>query len=63
MSERLMLTLDNISQPTSQLLAQITRHEIEGDCKEEKETEFGDYIGDCGYGFCLWYISHIFHYN
>ncbi len=34
----------------SQLLAQITRHEIEGDHKEEREMEFGDYIWDFTYG-------------
>ncbi len=40
-----------------------TQHEVEGDHKEEKETEFGDYIGDFVYGFCSWYTSHIVHYN
>ncbi len=49
---------------TSELPVQmITQHEIEGNCKEERETKFGDYTGDFVYGFCLWYTFHIFHYN
>ncbi len=62
MSEKLAFILNNISQYRSQLPAQITQHEIKGDCKE-RETEFGDYIGDFAYGFCSWYTSHIFYYN
>ncbi len=51
---------DNIiSQCTSQLPAQITRHKIEDDLKEERETEFDDYIDGFVYGFCLRYTSHI----
>ncbi len=38
MSKQFTLTLDNSSQHRSQLPVQITRHEIEGDCKEERET-------------------------
>ncbi len=48
-----MLTVDNVSQRTSQLLAQITRREIEGDSKENRKTEFGDYNGDFVYEFSL----------
>ncbi len=53
MSEQLTLTLDNISQLMSLLLMQITQYEIEGDHKEQREIEFGDYIGNSMYGFCL----------
>ncbi len=62
MSKQLMLMLDNISQHTSQLPALITPHEIEGNCKEEREPEFADYIDHFVYCFCSWYAS-IFHYN
>ncbi len=61
LSKQFTLTHNNVSQPTSQLLVWITQPEIECDHKEEWETEFGDYNAD--YGFFLWYISHIFHYN
>ncbi len=59
MSKQLTLTLDNVSQCMSQLPAQITQHEIEGNGKEERKTEFGDFM----YGFCTQYTFHIFHYN
>ncbi len=42
MSEQLTLKLDNVSKHTSHLPAQIAQHEIEDDCKEERETKFGD---------------------
>ncbi len=57
MSEQVTLKLNNVSQCTTKLPAQITQHEI-GDCKEKKETKFGDYFDNFLYGFCLWYISH-----
>ncbi len=59
MSE-LALKHDNISQHMNQLTAQITQHETDGNLKEERETEFGDLIGDFVYGFYWWYTSHIF---
>ncbi len=62
MLEQITLPLDNMSLRMSQLPAQIT-HVVEGDCKEERKTKFGDYTGDFVYGFCLWYTYHIFHYN
>ncbi len=58
----LTLMFDNVSRYRSQLPAQVTRHEVEVDCKE-REIEFGDYIGNIVYGFYSWYASHIFHYN
>ncbi len=47
------LMLNNISQHTSQLHMQITQHEVEGYWKEGRKTEFGDYIDNFVYGFCL----------
>ncbi len=47
----------------SQLPVQITQHGVEGDYKEERETKFGDYIGNFVYGFYMWHIFHIFHFN
>ncbi len=56
--KQLTIMRDNISRCMSQLPVQITWQKKEGDLRE-RETEFGDFA----YGFCLWYISHIFHYN
>ncbi len=47
----------------SQPPVQITPHEIECDLKEEREIEFGDYIGDFLHRFGLWYTSHVFHHK
>ncbi len=38
------------------LPAQITQYEIKGDYKEERETEFDEYIGNFVYGFCFFII-------
>ncbi len=58
MSKQLTLMLDNVSQRTSQLPVQITRHAIEDDCKEEWETEFGNYVAHCVWFLFMVYLSH-----
>ncbi len=55
MSEQLTVMLDNVSRHTSQLTAQITQCEIEGDLEEERETEFGDC--DFVYGFWVAFMN------
>ncbi len=61
MSEQLTLTLDNESRCTSQLEAHTTRHEIEGDSKEERKPEFGDYSGNfVWFLFSVWGIPLTF---
>ncbi len=60
--EQLALMLDNVSYSCmSQLPAQVTQHEIEADCKQERGTKYGDWL------YCwLWvwflfvvYLSHL----
>ncbi len=50
LSEHITPMLDNVSWCRSQLSAQITQHETEGDHRENREIQFGDSIGDFLYG-------------
>ncbi len=63
MYEQFTLILDNVSQRMGELPAQVTLQEVDGNCKEARETEFGDYNGNFACGICSWYTSHIVHYN
>ncbi len=45
------------------LPTQIIRHEIEGDCEEKRETEFGNYVDDFVYGFYSWYTLRRYIYG
>ncbi len=58
--EKTGISTSLVSWCTSQLPAQTTQHEIEGDHKEEGEIEFSDHIGDFVYGFCLRYTFMFF---
>ncbi len=39
--------LDRVSWLMNQLPVQITQHEMEGDCKEERDIKFGNFMTLC----------------